>query len=206
MRDAAMGCLALPIRDRYPVPFISSDSQPSIQRRRLPVHPDRKGSGQATGHAIKNQDGSVHIKQTSLRPTKQSEPNRDGTSVIKIATKLTVSIPEEQWDVEINRKFGLCLIPSLLLRAQQPLGLNPTQLLLLVQLCDCWTDPDQSPAPSKKNLSERLGLSERQIQRHLSELEKAGLIARIERQRPDGGLLANAYDLSGLMAALKKLI
>jgi biotin operon repressor len=169
------------------------------------VHLYLEGSGQATGHAIKNQDRSVHIKQTSLRSTKQSKPNRDGASVIKIATRFSVDIPEEQWDVEVNRKFGLCLIPSLLLRAQQPLGLNLTQLLLLVQLCDFWTDPGQPPAPSKKTLSERLGLSERQIQRHLSDLEKAGLIARIERQGPDGGLLTNAYDLSGLMAALKKL-
>jgi DNA-binding MarR family transcriptional regulator len=107
--------------------------------------------------------------------------------------------------MEVNQKFGLCLIPSLLLRSQQQLGLNPTQLLLLVQLCDFSDDPGQHPAPSKKTLSERLGLSERQIQRHLSKLEKAGMISRIERLGPDGGLLANAYDLSGLRMMLEKL-
>ncbi|MGJ0485186.1 MAG: helix-turn-helix domain-containing protein [Methylomicrobium sp.] len=119
---------------------------------------------------------------------------------------MSVDIPEEQWSEEVNQKFGLCLIPSLLLRSQQQLGVNPTQLLLLVQLCDFSSDPGQHPAPSKKTLSERLGLSERQIQRHLSDLEKAGLISRIECHASDGGLVANEYDLSGLRMALKELV
>jgi hypothetical protein len=121
----------------------------------------------------------MHIKMPSLLITRRTRQVRDGATVYKKSMELSISIPEEQWDVEVNHKFGLCLIPSLLLRSQQPLGLNPTQLLLLVQLCDLSSDPGQNPAPSKKTLSERLGLSERQIQRHLSELEKVGLISRI---------------------------
>jgi DNA-binding transcriptional ArsR family regulator len=148
----------------------------------------------------------MHIKNTSLRRIRQLFRDRNGARVSTKATRLfTIDIPEEQWDVEVNRKFGLCLIPSLLLKSQQQLGLNPTQLLMLVQLCDLSDGPGQHPAPSKKTLSERLGLSERQIQRHLSELEKTGLISRIERLGPDGGILANEYDLSGLRMALKKL-
>jgi DNA-binding transcriptional ArsR family regulator len=147
----------------------------------------------------------MHIKQTAMLFRRGVGRDRDGARVFIKATRLSVDIPEEQWDGEVNQKFGLCLIPSLLLRSQQQLRLNPTQLLLLVQLCDLSDDPGQPPAPSKKTLSERLGLSERQIQRHLSELEKVGLIARIERLGPEGGLLANAYDLSGLRMALKKL-
>jgi DNA-binding transcriptional ArsR family regulator len=147
----------------------------------------------------------MHIKMPSLLITKRTRQVQDGAAVDKKSMDLSISIPEEQWDVEVNRKFGLCLIPSLLLKSQQQLGLNPTQLLLLVQLCDLSDGPGQHPAPSKKTLSERLGLSERQIQRHLSELEKTGLISRIERLGPDGGILANEYDLSGLRMALKKL-
>jgi DNA-binding transcriptional ArsR family regulator len=148
----------------------------------------------------------VHIKQAAMWFSRGGTyRDRNGARVSIKATRLSVDIPEEQWSVEVNRKSGLCLIPSLLLRSQQQLGLNPTQLLLLVQLCDLSDGPGQHPAPSKKTLSERLGLSERQIQRHLKELEGAGLISRIERLGPDGGILANAYDLSGLRLALKKL-
>lgn len=146
----------------------------------------------------------MHIKMPSLWMIRTRQV-LNGVTVDKKSMDLSISISEDQWDVEVNRKFGLCLIPSLLLRSQQQMGLNPTQLLLLVQLCDLSDDPGQHPAPSKKTLSERLGLSERQIQRHLSELEKAGLISRIECQRPDGGLSANEYDLTGLKMALKKL-
>jgi DNA-binding transcriptional ArsR family regulator len=148
----------------------------------------------------------VHIKETSLWRIRGLVKDRDGAKILKATRLFTFDIPEAQWDVGVNQKFGLCLIPSLLLRSQQQLGLNPTQLLLLVQLCDLSSDPGQNPTPSKKTLSERLGLSERQIQRHLSELEKAGLISRIESHAPDGGLMANEYDLSGLREALKRLV
>jgi DNA-binding transcriptional ArsR family regulator len=158
------------------------------------------------GYMLWQQSGWImHIKETAMLFRRGFARDRDGARVSIKATCLSVDIPDEQWDMEVNRKFGLCLIPSLLLRSQQQLGLNPTQLLLLVQLCDLSSDPGQNPAPSKKTLSERLGLSERQIQRHLSKLEKVGMISRIERLGPDCGILANAYDLSGLRMALKKL-
>ncbi len=102
-------------------------------------------------------------------------------------------------------KLGFCMIPSLLLRAQQRLGLNPTQLAVLLQLADFWWEAGRKPFPSKQALSERLGLSPRQIQRHLADLESAGLISRIERRALNKGKLSNEYDLSGLVEKLKRL-
>ena len=74
-----------------------------------------------------------------------------------------------------------------------------------MQLCDFWWDGDRKPFPGKKALSERLGLSPRQVQRYIAELEQAGLVQRIERRAGHGGKLTNIYDLSGLVARLKKL-
>jgi predicted ArsR family transcriptional regulator len=54
-------------------------------------------------------------------------------------------------------------------------------------------------------LSDRLGLSPRQIQRHIAQLEAAGLVKRIERRAAHRGKLSNEYDLSGLVERLKKL-
>ena len=101
--------------------------------------------------------------------------------------------------------IGFCVVPSLLLRAQARLGLNPTQLAVLMQLCDHWWDSDRKPFPGKKALGERLGLGPRQVQRYVAELEQAGLVKRIERRAAHGGKLTNVYDLSGLVARLKKL-
>lgn len=111
---------------------------------------------------------------------------------------------EKKWGKEVL-KIGFCMIPSLLLQAQRRLGLNPTQLAILLQLTDYWWEADNKPRPSKQGLSERLGIGPRQIQRHIAELEERGLVKRIERTGDNNGKLANYYDLSGLVKKLKEL-
>jgi predicted ArsR family transcriptional regulator len=75
----------------------------------------------------------------------------------------------------------------------------------LLQLADYWWDEERKPFPSKQALSDRLGISPRQIQRYIAELEAAGLVKRIERRAAHQGKLSNTYDLSGLVERLKKL-
>ncbi len=100
---------------------------------------------------------------------------------------------------------GFCIVPSLLLRAQRRLGLNPTQLAVLLQLCEHWWDQGNRPHPGKRRLADRLGIGPRQIQRHIAELEQAGLVKRIERRSANGAKQSNTYDLSGLVEKLKAL-
>lgn len=111
---------------------------------------------------------------------------------------------ERKWSKPVM-KLGFSIIPSLLLRAQQRLGLSPTHLAVLLQLADYWWDEARKPYPSKKALSERLGIGPRQVQRYIAELEAAGLVTRIERRAAHKGKLSNAYDLSGLVERLKAL-
>ena len=126
-------------------------------------------------------------------------------AVIDIRTKgVSSQVSDKKWGRAVM-KLGFSIIPSLLLRAQQRLGLNPTQLAILLQIADYWWDHDRKPYPSKQTLSQRLGLSPRQIQRHIAELEAAGLVRRIERRAAHRGKLSNEYDLSGLVDRLKKL-
>jgi len=110
----------------------------------------------------------------------------------------------DKWGQQVI-ELGFCLVPSLLLRAQQRIGLNPTQLAVLLQLCDFWWDKERKPFPSKETLAQRLSLSERQVQRYIAELEQAGLVQRIERRSTNGGKLSNTYDLSGLVKRLQDL-
>lgn len=113
-------------------------------------------------------------------------------------------ISDKKWSKPVM-KLGFCIIPSILLQAQQRLGLNPTQLVVLLQLVEFWWRDDSKPFPSKQTLSERIGLGPRQIQRHIADLEKAGLVKRIERRAAHRGKLSNEYDLSGLVERLKKI-
>ena len=111
---------------------------------------------------------------------------------------------EEKWSKPVM-DLGFCIIPSLILRAQLRLGLNATQLAVIMHLTDFWWEADRKPFPSKKALSERLSLSPRHVQRIIAELEGAGLVKRIERRAAHKGKLTNEYDLSGLVARLKEL-
>ena len=130
-----------------------------------------------------------------------------GGKVVPIRRKAaeeTAAASEKKWGRKVIAR-GFTIVPSLLLRAQQRLGLNPTQLAVLLQLIDHWWDAERKPFPSKARLSERLGLSERQVQRYLAELEQAGLIRREQRYAKHRGKLSNLFDLSGLVEKLKEL-
>jgi DNA-binding HxlR family transcriptional regulator len=100
---------------------------------------------------------------------------------------------------------GFCIVPSLLMQAQARLGINPVQFNIIMHLADIWWDAEHRPWPKKQLLAERMNMSERQIQRHIAELEAGGLIRRIERTRPGRGKTSNEYDLSGLVKRLQEL-
>ncbi len=120
--------------------------------------------------------------------------------IVKPTQKASV----EKWGQAVI-DLGFCLVPSLLLRAQRRLNLSPTQLAVLLQLCDFWWDKERKPFPSKETLAQRLSLSERQVQRYIADLEKEKLVRRIERRASNGGKLSNTYDLSGLVRRLQDL-
>jgi DNA-binding transcriptional ArsR family regulator len=138
------------------------------------------------------------------------------TKTTKATTKTSATVPpphpastayqisDKKWSKPVM-KLGFCIIPSVLLQAQQRLGLNPAQLVVLLQLIEFWWREDNKPFPSKQTLSARIGLGPRQIQRHIADLEQAGLVKRIERRAVHHGKLSNEYDLSGLVERLKKI-
>ena len=110
---------------------------------------------------------------------------------------------ERKWGKAVM-DVGYAIIPSILLRAPRRLGLSPTQLAIVLVMAEFWWDPEKNPWPSKAELSNRIGLKERQLQRHIAELEKARLITRKQRFIR-GRKHTNEYDLSGLVNKLKAL-
>jgi len=107
----------------------------------------------------------------------------------------------DKWGAKVIA-LGFCILPSLLLRAQRRLRLSPTQLAVLIQLADFWWDAGRKPFPKKADLAQRLGLSDRQVQRYIAELEEAGFVKRIERRASHRGKISNEYDLQGLVDKL----
>ena len=125
-------------------------------------------------------------------------------NALPLPKKIASRSSEKKWGKAVC-ELGFSIVPSLIFRAQARLGLNATQLAVLLQLADYWWDQERHPYPSKTTLAERLQLGPRQVQRYIAELETAGFVQRIDRYAAHKGRLSNHYDLSGLVAKLKKL-
>lgn len=102
-------------------------------------------------------------------------------------------------------KIGYCAVPSILLRAQKRLKISPSELAVLLQIIDHWWEAGRNPYPSKAELSARLGIGPRQVQRYLTSLEQEGLIERIPYYGSSGGRDTNRYSLNGLVQRLSEI-
>lgn len=110
----------------------------------------------------------------------------------------------EKWGGSVTR-YGYTQVPTLLLKGQRRLGLKSSHLSVIIHLMAYWWEVGRKPYPSKQALHEQIGLSSRQIQRILSELDELGLVKRIMRSSSAKARLANEYDFSGLVEKLKEL-
>jgi DNA-binding transcriptional ArsR family regulator len=100
-------------------------------------------------------------------------------------------------------QHGYTVIPNLLFWYTADLGIKPAQQALLFQLLSRWWVGESTRPVSKAKLAEGLGTSERQVQRHLSALKKAGLIEARFPNLP--GRHPNEYTFHGLVEKLQKI-
>lgn len=107
---------------------------------------------------------------------------------------------ELKWSRELI-EAGWLGLPSVFLQRQQAFRLDSLDLNILLQIADHWWNPNDLPFPSKRRLAERIGVTQRTIQRHLAEMEKDGLIRRNARHHSSGGNKTNSYSFQGLLAA-----
>jgi predicted transcriptional regulator len=112
---------------------------------------------------------------------------------------------ERIWGKDVMaQKF--VIVPKLLLLAQARLGLDATQLNVLLHLIEHWWEAARRPYPSKQRIAKRMRVGPRTVQRAIAAMEKHGLVTRVPRTSSrHGGRTTNIYDLSGLVAKLKEL-
>jgi Helix-turn-helix domain len=138
------------------------------------------------------------------RKNSASEPPGETSNVIPLRPSKAAKLRSEQkWGVDVMA-IGFTILPSLLFRAQNRLGLKSTHFAIILQLSDYWWFDDNLPFPKKQTIGERIGLKEKQVQRLIRDLEQRGYVKRIVRKTPHGQS-SNFYDLSGLVKRLKEL-
>lgn len=100
---------------------------------------------------------------------------------------------------------GYTGVPNILLRAQNRLGINSTQLTIIVQLLSYYYDPLRPPFPTKRELAKRIGITEQTLRINIKALEDAGLVTREQWKTAAGDYGSNRYHFTGLINKLKKL-
>ncbi len=118
--------------------------------------------------------------------------------------KPKVSSNETIWGKPVMR-LGYAAIPSILLQAQRRLGLSNTQAMICIHLLDYWHYADRRPFPSKRELAQRMGVTDKTIQTNVREMEQAGLIKREYRKTASGDHNSNVYHLDGLVSKVQAL-
>lgn len=100
---------------------------------------------------------------------------------------------------------GYTALPNILMRGQKRLGISTTQFNIVAQLMSYWFDPARPPFPSKRDLAQRMGITEQTLRINIKALEERGLVLREQWKTAAGDYGSNRYHLDGLVKALKKL-
>lgn len=104
-------------------------------------------------------------------------------------------------------RYGYQLVPDVLLRQQQAVGINCTELAVLVNITMHWWESDREkwPHPRCDQIARRIGASPRTVQRCIGRMSKLGLMKLLPAEQTDEGLRFRRIDLSGLVLRLEEL-
>ncbi|MDQ2892901.1 MAG: helix-turn-helix domain-containing protein [Pseudomonadota bacterium] len=106
-----------------------------------------------------------------------------------VEAKITV---KEKWQGAVNEGSGFVAVPMSLLRLQARYKLNPTDMLVLINLLGHWWDPKKPVFPRSTTIAKRMGVDLRTVQRATRKMEKAGLI---ERDKLNDGKRVFSFDV-----------
>ncbi len=113
-------------------------------------------------------------------------------------SKARLKESEKKWSRTLWEP-GWAAIPVVLLKYQRELKLDAVDLNIILHLVRHWWTAERLPYPSKAEIASCMNISPSTVQRHVRELEKAGLIKRAKRHDKHGGQSMNEYDLRGLI-------
>jgi hypothetical protein len=111
----------------------------------------------------------------------------------------------------ISTKWGNALeagfqqIPDVLIRAQRILGLDPLDLVILLNITMHWWEDDDLPYPRPSMIAKRVGVSTRTVERRLTDLAQRGLVKRLPSETRQDGVAIRRFELSGLVHRLEAL-
>jgi predicted transcriptional regulator len=110
-------------------------------------------------------------------------------------------IIQEKWGAALDSGFQV--VPNILIRAQNQLGLDPVDVVVLLNLMAHWWEKEDVPFIAPSRIAKRMNVTTRTVERHLKGLEKKGYLGRCKPQRSENGLYTRGYDLQPLVKVLQ---
>jgi hypothetical protein len=101
-------------------------------------------------------------------------------------------------------RAGFQPVPDTLLVKQRELGLDPTDIVVLLNLTSFWWFRDAPPFPRTNVIANRMGVTVRTVQRSMKKLEDKGYIRRDEFNDGAGKIMPAVY-FEGLIDKLVSL-
>ena len=117
-------------------------------------------------------------------------------------------VAETKWGGAISGGAnGYQLVPDVLLRKQTSLKLDPTDIVVLLNICMHWweREPEKMPHPRPVTIAKRMGVSTRTVERHIARLEDLGLLEWKPPEARASAPSVRRFDLEGLRSALERL-
>ena len=106
---------------------------------------------------------------------------------------------EQKWTRALM-DAGWTVLPSVILERQKALGLDATDVNILLHLARHWWHADNPPHPSKALIAECMQIDISTVRRRIARLERDGLIRREARFNPESGRQqTNFYHFAGLI-------
>jgi DNA-binding transcriptional regulator YhcF (GntR family) len=103
---------------------------------------------------------------------------------------------------------GHTQVPNFLIEHQAHLGINPTQLNILLILLRHWYEGKKLPYPSKARIAAMMGVTPNTVRVNIKKMEDNGFIKREPRKKSaleGGGNDTNRYQLKGLINHLNAI-
>lgn len=98
---------------------------------------------------------------------------------------------------------GWTAFPSIILESQHKLGLDATDLTILLHLAKYWWYRENPPHPSKRTIARCMGINVSTVRRRIKAMEKVGFIRREARfDSSSRRQETNVYHFDGLIEAV----
>ena len=108
----------------------------------------------------------------------------------------------DKWGHSLDAGFQI--FPDVLLRCQKLLGLESTDIVILLNITMHWWDHDDLPHPRPSIIAQRMNLTTRTVERRIGDLQNKGFLQRLPA-RLKNGKTVRPFDLSGLVAKLNAM-